>query len=75
MSLLNEQFSEFSLAVWLMDDGAADRRQVRLNTQSFSFMENERSRVFCELNSEFKHVSIEIKIAFVCASLTVAFSD
>ena len=40
-SLLNQQFSEFSLAVWLMDDGAVDRRQVRLNTQSFSFTENE----------------------------------
>jgi len=41
MALLNEQFSEFSLAVWLMDDGAVDRKQVRLNTQSFSLLENE----------------------------------
>ncbi len=41
MDLLHEQFTEFSLAVWLMDDGAVDRRQLRLNTQSFSFTENE----------------------------------
>jgi hypothetical protein len=41
MTLLSEQFSEFSLAVWLMDDGAVDRKQLRLNTQSFSFTENE----------------------------------
>jgi hypothetical protein len=40
-ALLAEQFSELSLAVWLMDDGAVDRKQVRLNTQSFSFPENE----------------------------------
>jgi len=39
--LLQEQFTEFSLAVWLMDDGAVDRRQLRLNTQSFSLAENE----------------------------------
>jgi hypothetical protein len=41
IGLLNEQFTEFSLAIWLMDDGAVDRRQVRLNTQSFSLAENE----------------------------------
>jgi len=41
IELLQEQFTEFSLAVWLMDDGAVDRRQVRLNTQSFSLIENE----------------------------------
>jgi LAGLIDADG DNA endonuclease family len=41
LALLEEQFSELSLAVWLMDDGAVDRKQVRLNTQSFSFTENE----------------------------------
>ena len=41
LKLLNEQFTEFSLAVWLMDDGAVDRKQLRLNTQSFSFAENE----------------------------------
>ena len=41
MDLLNKQFTEFSLGVWLMDDGAVDRKQLRLNTQSFSFSENE----------------------------------
>ena len=41
IELLNEQFSEFSLAIWLMDDGAVDGRQLRLNTQSFSHSENE----------------------------------
>ncbi len=40
-ALLAKQFSELSLAVWLMDDGAVDRKQVRLNTQSFSLAENE----------------------------------
>ena len=41
VELLNEQLSEFSLAIWLMDDGAVDGRQLRLNTQSFSLSENE----------------------------------
>ena len=41
VELLYEQFTGFSLAVWLMDDGAADGKQVRLNTQSFSLNENE----------------------------------
>ena len=41
LALLHQQFSELSLAVWLMDDGAVDRKQVRLNSQSFSFAENE----------------------------------
>ncbi len=39
--LLYEQFTGFSLAVWLMDDGAVDGKQLRLNTQSFSPSENE----------------------------------
>lgn len=38
---LFENFSELSLAVWLMDDGAADGNQMRINTQSFTFEENE----------------------------------
>jgi hypothetical protein len=29
------------MAVWIMDDGAADGKQVRINTQSFSFEEVE----------------------------------
>ena len=41
IELLDEQFTGFSFAVWLMDDGAADRKQMRLNTQSFSLNENE----------------------------------
>ena len=41
LELLYEQFTEISLAVWLMDDGAADGKQVRFNTQSFSLDENE----------------------------------
>jgi hypothetical protein len=36
IELLLEQFTEFSLAVWLMDDGTVDGWQLRLNTQSFS---------------------------------------
>ena len=46
MDLLNKQFTEFSLGVWLMDDGAVDRKQLRLNTQSFSFPRTKRWRVF-----------------------------
>ena len=41
VELLHEQFTEFSLAVWLMDDGAAEGKQLRLNTQSFSHSENQ----------------------------------
>ena len=41
LKLLQQQFTELSLAVWLMDDGAVDRKQLRLNTQSFSVTENE----------------------------------
>ena len=41
IAFLKEQLSDLGLAVWLMDDGAADGRQVRLNTQSFSMEENE----------------------------------
>ena len=26
--------------MWFMDDGAADRKQVRINTQGFSYEEN-----------------------------------
>ncbi len=41
MQLLIEQFTEHSLAVWLMDDGGADGNQIRLNTQSFTIIEVE----------------------------------
>ena len=37
---LEENFDAFSLAIWIMDDGAADKNQLRINTQSFSWKEN-----------------------------------
>ena len=40
VELLEEQLSDLGLAVWMMDDGARDGHQVRLNTQSFSETEN-----------------------------------
>ena len=40
LDLLNRELTAFGLAIWFMDDGAADRRQLRLNTQSFSKDEN-----------------------------------
>ena len=36
VGLLERRLTEFGLAVWIMDDGAADGNQLRLNTQSFS---------------------------------------
>ena len=41
LSLLEAQLDSFGLAVWIMDDGALERKQLRLNTQSFSSKENE----------------------------------
>ncbi|MGH3086841.1 MAG: hypothetical protein ACRDSJ_05925 [Rubrobacteraceae bacterium] len=60
IELLHEEFTALSLAVWIMDDGAAERKQLRLNTQSFSFEENEALRGFlwaklgirCSLNRD-----------------------
>lgn len=40
LKLLREQLTGFSLAIWLMDDGSADGRGLRLNTRSFSRTEN-----------------------------------
>jgi len=40
MDLLRQQLSGLGLAIWLMDDGNADGRAVRLNTQSFSHADN-----------------------------------
>jgi hypothetical protein len=37
---LMEQLTGFGLAVWFMDDGAIDRKQLRINTQCFSEEEN-----------------------------------
>ena len=36
---LYDELDELGLAAWIMDDGAADGRQLRINTQSFSFEE------------------------------------
>ncbi len=41
VEFLYKEFTELSLAVWIMDDGAADGKQLRINTQSFTFSENE----------------------------------
>jgi len=38
---LKKYLTPFVLAVWIMDDGSRDGRQIRLNTQSFSKKENE----------------------------------
>lgn len=35
IELLHDQLTGLGLAIWLMDDGSADGRAVRLNTQSF----------------------------------------
>lgn len=37
---LEEHFDAFSFAIWIMDDGAADKRQLRINTQCFTYEEN-----------------------------------
>jgi hypothetical protein len=39
-NLLEENFDALSFAIWIMDDGAADKRQLRINTQCFSYEEN-----------------------------------
>ncbi len=40
IKLLRERMSGLGLAIWLMDDGSADGRAVRLNTQCFSYEDN-----------------------------------
>ncbi|MBI3985091.1 MAG: hypothetical protein HY344_04125 [Candidatus Levybacteria bacterium] len=37
---LRDNFDPFALAIWIMDDGAADKNQLRINTHSFSLEEN-----------------------------------
>ena len=37
---LESNFDPFAFAIWIMDDGAADWNQLRLNTQSFDHKEN-----------------------------------
>ena len=38
--LLERELTAFGLAVWFMDDGASDRKQLRINSQGFSEFEN-----------------------------------
>ena len=38
--LVESQMNPFSLAIWIMDDGSKDGRQLRINSQSFSKDEN-----------------------------------
>ena len=38
---LERHLGGLGLAVWIMDDGAADGGQLRINTQSFTVAENE----------------------------------
>ncbi len=37
---LRKNFDPLALAIWIMDDGAADKNQLRINTQCFSLKEN-----------------------------------
>jgi hypothetical protein len=46
LGLLEDNLTEFGLAVWIMDDGAADGKQLRINTQSFSIEEVEALSAF-----------------------------
>ena len=39
--LISDWIDELSLAVWIMDDGSRDANGIRINTQSFSLVENE----------------------------------
>jgi len=39
-NLLEESFYALSFAIWIMDDGAADKNQLRINTQCFSLEEH-----------------------------------
>jgi hypothetical protein len=46
IALLWSELGAYGLAVWFMDDGAREGRQYRINTQSFSEVENERLAEF-----------------------------
>ena len=41
IKLLESGLTAFGLAVWIMDDGAAEGKQLRLNTQSFTVEETD----------------------------------
>jgi hypothetical protein len=40
LELIEQELTAFGLAIWFMDDGATDRNQLRINTQSYSYDEN-----------------------------------
>ena len=40
INFLKENFDFFALAIWIVDDGSADKNQLRINTQSFTYQEN-----------------------------------
>ena len=40
VDLLQKRLTPFTLAVWIMDDGSKDGRQLRINSQSFSKDDN-----------------------------------
>ena len=40
LEIMARELTAFGLAIWFMDDGARDRKQVRFNTQCFSVDEN-----------------------------------
>ncbi len=40
VDVIYQELTAFGLAVWFMDDGASDRKQLRINTQCFSADEN-----------------------------------
>ncbi len=39
-TFVEKNFDSFALAIWIMDDGAADKNQLRINTQCFTLEEN-----------------------------------
>ena len=40
IEVMYQELTTFGLAIWFMDDGACDRKQLRINTQCFSREEN-----------------------------------
>ena len=51
--LLEEYLSPLAMAVWIMDDGSRDRRQLPLNTQSFTHEEVGRLAALVHANLAF----------------------
>ena len=58
--LMKTTFSQLSLAVWIMDDGAREGKQIRINSQSFTLNENlwlirflsAKLGIYCTLNRD-----------------------